>query len=216
MRRCQKLIKFMEENGDKKLQPESVEDYESLKANRQAIYDFLMRLSETNLPEPIVEIGPMIDDRQSNPTSVFHRFPELFLDSRALFQTKGKKYFSVDIIDHHSIDYRGSIYDINRFFAAGTVGTFIALSVIEHLENIWEIPPLLHGALQDGGRLCLQSPWDLRFHGPRPDCWRISDDGYKTLFGKHFDFIEFKKIENPKRPLSPFALIGILAKKQVL
>ena len=37
------------------------------------------------------------------------------------------------------------------------------------------------------------TPWNLRFHGPRPDCWTISDDGYGLFFRRHLSSSRLKK-----------------------
>jgi hypothetical protein len=180
--------------------------------NRRIIFDFLHWLAGQELPEPILEVGPMVDGR-NNPQSVLHRFPEFYVDTRTLFNSHGKSYQSLDVDPGVSPDHIGDVNRLDEIVEPGSIGTLIMLSVLEHMPKIWELPRQTYRVLKPGGWLCLQTPWNLRFHGPRPDCWRISDDGYHALFDQYFEFISFDRDETPERDLMPICFTAVLRKK---
>lgn len=160
-----------------------------LSENRRIIYEFYHWLVDQNFPEPILEVGPMTDGR-NDPQSVLNRYPQYYCDARSLFESMGKKYISIDNNPDTNSDCVGDCASMSDFFQPNSIGTLIMLSVLEHTEKIWEVPYQAYKVLKPGGWLCLQTPWNLRLHGPRPDCWRISDDGYHALFDKYFDFAQ--------------------------
>jgi hypothetical protein len=183
-----------------------------LGANRSATFEFLNWLGEQDLPDPIVEVGPMMDGRQ-NPASPLSRFPQFYVNSRALFSAKGKRYLSMDVDAALAPDIVGDVADIDKLLDPASVGTVIMLHVLEHTPRLFEVPDRIHKVLKKDGRLCVQTPWNLRFHGPRPDCWRISDDGYRALFGERFEFLKLDQVETPGRELMPFCFSAVLRKK---
>ena len=65
----------------------------------------------------------------------------------------------------------------------------VASSVLEHISDLLGAIRDVARALMSGGTFLSITPWDIRFHGPRPDCWRISDDGYRFRFGKGIHLI---------------------------
>lgn len=182
--------------------------------NRRVIFDFLQWLSDQDLPQPILEVGPMVDGR-NDPQSAISRFPKFYIDTRALFKSRGKIYLSLDVDPNVNPDYVGDVALLDENIEPNSIGTLIMLSVLEHTEKFWEVPQQAYTVLKPGGWLCLQTPWNLRFHGPRPDCWRISDDGYHVLFDKYFDFIHFDRNETPGRDLMPICFTAVLRKKSL-
>ncbi|MDR7417462.1 MAG: hypothetical protein QN178_00970 [Armatimonadota bacterium] len=187
-------------------------DEDVLGENRRVVFEFLHWLADQDLPEPILEVGPMVDGRYDT-TSVLSRFPQYYVDSRRLFQSRGKQYLSLDIDPAVQPDIVGDVSSLDRLVAPGSLGTLIMLSVLEHLPRVWEVPDRAARALRPGGWLCLQTPWNLRFHGPRPDCWRISDDGYHALFDAQFEFVRFERVETPGRDLMPVCFTAVLRKR---
>jgi hypothetical protein len=56
--------------------------------------------------------------------------------------------------------------------------------------------------LKHEGYLLLSAPLNWRIHGPIPDCWRITEFGWKVLL-KDFEILEIDKLETPDRNLFP-------------
>ena len=182
-----------------------------LRIIRQETKDFLIDVANrADLLEPVLEVGRMVFDRTG--PSVFDRMPETFVDSRELFADRGIAYTTMDIDPATKPDIVGDLADAKNLLEPESVGAVLLLHVIEHMPRVWEIPEVLKTILKPGGRAFILTPWNLRFHGPRPDCWRISDDGYEALFGDCFEIEALEKIGCPGRPLSPVGFKCILRK----
>lgn len=193
--------------------PIAGEDEALLRILRERSVEFLRAIAErSDLLEPVLEVGAMTWPDASDRTSVFRRMPDLFCDSRTLFREADKKYMSLDIRPDTGADISGSFLEGDSLLSPGSIGTLIMLSVMQHITRVWEVPRIAHRMLKTGGRAFLLTPWNLRFHGPRPDCWRISDDGYEVLFREGFEFECLDKIECPGRALSPIAIKCIVRK----
>jgi hypothetical protein len=91
-----------------------------------------------------------------------------------------------------------------------SIGTAILLNSLEHMPRVWETSRILQMILKPGGRAFMLTPWNLRFHGPRPDCWPISDDGYRALFPPPFVIESLEKIPCPDRLLSPIGITYVV------
>jgi hypothetical protein len=190
-----------------------VVDESLLRILRQETKVFLEAIaSRTDLLEPILEVGPMTRVDAEN-SIVFRRMPETFVDSRSLFTGAAyKNYKSMDIDPSSKADIIGDFSSEDNNVASESVGTIILMSCLEHLPKLWAVPKILKRILVSGGRAFILTPWNLRFHGPRPDCWRISDDGYRALFAEHFEIESIEQIPCPERPLSPVGLKCVLRK----
>lgn len=164
----------------------------------------------TDLLEPILEVGPMSSHGPGS--GVFQRMPETFVDSRDLFSRAGKKYLSVDIDASPGVDILSDFTSLDKTVEEESIGTSILLSCLEHMPRLWDVPRVLHKILKKGGRAFMLTRWNLSFHGPRPDCWRISDDGYHALFDQGFAIESLEKIECPGRPLSPVGIKCVVRK----
>lgn len=167
--------------------------------------------ARTDTVDPVLEVGPMSLGGQSS--GVFQRMPETFVDSRGLFERAGKEYRSVDVDASSGADIVEDFTRLDKSVEEGSIGTVILLSCLEHMPRLWEVPGILHKILKKDGRAFMLTPWNLRFHGPRPDCWRISDDGYHALFDDLFVFESLEKIECPGRPLSPVGIKCVIRRK---
>lgn len=183
-----------------------------LRSLRQHTKLFLEEIAaRPDLLDPVVEIGAMA--LEGDGSGVFRRMADTFVDSRALFEGTGKKYLNVDIDASSKPDIVADFAKLESVFRPQTVGTMIMMSCLEHMPDIWNAPRILSNVLQPGGRAFFLTPWNLRFHGPRPDCWRISDDGYQALFSDLFVIEDLYKIECPGRPLSPIGIKCVIRKK---
>jgi hypothetical protein len=60
----------------------------------------------------------------------------------------------------------------------------------------------LRRLLRPGGHLILTVPFNLRIHGPLPDCWRFTEHGLRALL-RNFTDLEVEAVETPDRPLMP-------------
>jgi hypothetical protein len=178
---------------------------------RTATRDYLSQIAARNdILSPILEVGPMSWSGMNK--GVFSRMPDTFVDSRSLFEGRGHRFIALDKDPDSEPDICCDLVDLPSKIQAGSMGSLILFSVIEHVPRIWDIPSVLRYALRSGGRAFIITPWNLRFHGPRPDCWRLSDDAYNVLFGADSGF-EIEKLELipcPGRSLSPIGLFVVV------
>jgi hypothetical protein len=183
-----------------------------LKILREATRDFLKEISEYDeLLGPILEVGPMTQKGLNSP--IYQSMPDTFFDMRSEIIKRGLEYISLDIDPSASPDICCDLLDVGNRLGKNSVGCVVMMSCLEHMPRIFEVPKILCDVLKPGGLIFSLTPWNLRFHGPRPDCWRISDDGYRALFSESFDILRLDKIDCPGRPLSPVGLIGVFRKK---
>jgi hypothetical protein len=188
--------------------PFGFQDEGNLRLLREDTKRFLEEIARRpDLEGPVLEVGPM--DRQS---AVFRRMPETYIDTAALFRASGLEYSSMDTNPDIGADYVCDLLDAERTLDGRTFKTIILLSCIEHIPRVWEVPRALQSVLSRGGRAFILTPWNIRFHGPRPDCWRISDDGYEALFKGALTIESLEKIPCPGRPLNPIGLRCIVRK----
>jgi len=95
----------------------------------------------------------------------------------------GHSYTSFDTCG--DVDCIGSIEKCP--FMDSQFDVVIALSVLEHVPDIFNASKELSRITKSGGKVFLETPFLWRIHGPVPDCWRISEYAYKFLFEKNFD-----------------------------
>jgi hypothetical protein len=158
---------------------------------------------------PILEVGPMVLTTAGD-GGVFARMPETYRDTRRLLQDRGLEYISLDIDPSTSPDVIGDLVNADTLFGAGSFGTVLLLHCLEHIPQLWRVPGALRHLLCNGGQALIVTPWNIRFHGPRPDCWRISDDGYRALFEEGFEIERLEQLPTPGRPLSPLGIVCVV------
>ena len=161
--------------------------------------------------ERVLEIGPnRLVGAENSP--VFERYPTTFFDLSSRSLEGGFKYFDLDIDPNVNPSYLGDISSKNLSLPANSYDKVICFSVLEHVFDIRTAIHNMQVSLKRGGECHIITPWDLRFHGPRPDCWRISDDAYRLLLEPTFTKVSIRQIPNPRRPLSPVGIYVVATK----
>lgn len=93
----------------------------------------------------------------------------------------------------YKLEYEGTLEFVNSerdfFRMVGQYDSLIALNVFEHTSWINGVPVKVDSLLKPGGRVYILIPFNLRFHGPKPDMWRITDTGLRNLF-RNFHEVE--------------------------
>ncbi len=87
----------------------------------------------------------------------------------------------------------------NSDFNDNSWDVIVCVQVAEHIETIWELPKEIHRILSPGGYLIVDCPWDYPYHAEPPsfkDCWRITKDGFESLFKDQFRIIEIQSRSN--------------------
>lgn len=153
----------------------------------------------------VLEVGPPRPRKAKN-SAVFRANPEWFYDLRS-GSVNQYEYYDLDMDPMVSADFCGDLGSSTLTIPKSFFDYVICFSVLEHVPNLNQAVLNLFDTLKPGGVAHIITPWDLRFHGPRPDCWRISDDAYEYLLSPYASMIKITKIDNPLRPLSPVGLI---------
>ena len=168
-------------------------DNETFESAREHLNNFIERCSK-NISSPnkdLLEIGPQ---RRS----------------------EVKKYFSecniktLDLVNDYNPDIIGDITIYNSHIANESFDIITCLEILEHTVNPFSAVEELRRILKDNAYLMLSAPLNWRIHGPAPDCWRITEFGWKVLL-KDFDILEIDKLNTPGRNLFPIKY-NILAK----
>lgn len=95
----------------------------------------------------------------------------------------GHSYTSFDVCG--DVDCIGTIEKCP--FKDSQFDVVIALSVLEHVQDIFSASKELSRITKSGGKVFLETPFLWRIHGPVPDFWRISEYAYQFLFQDNFD-----------------------------
>jgi SAM-dependent methyltransferase len=80
----------------------------------------------------------------------------------------------------------------------------VCTEVLEHTLRPWDAIREIHRILKPHGILFLSVPFNLRIHGPLPDCWRFTEHALRYMLETAgFSIIRLDELETPDRPLMP-------------
>ena len=168
---------------------------------RKNVHQFITNsIFGADLLPPVLEIGPM----QERWTPV----KKYFVDTRGFFRKKGIPYLACDHDQSSGAEILSSVLDLPREIAPQSLGSIIALEVIEHVSRVWEIPGVFAELLKPGGWLFISTPFYFFRHSPFPDYWRISEDGLRLLFGDRFDIQVTPLFAKDERKPIHYTLVG--------
>jgi SAM-dependent methyltransferase len=123
---------------------------------------------------------------------------------------ENKIYHTLDIIDN------GSTYtaDITKPLNINYKYDLILLSeVLEHTKNPFSVIKNLKNILNDNGKIFVSFPFNFRLHGPLPDCWRISEFGFRSIVeDAEMKIIKLDALILEERPYFPIHYIAIISK----
>lgn len=131
----------------------------------------------TPMQGAVLEIGPPADRRKS-----------------AVAQ-----WYTLDLTE--GCDFLGDITKRTEF-PDSRFDAVLCLDVLEHTLNPFAAISELRRILKPGGWLIASAPFNVRRHGPLPDCWRFGIDGWRALL-RDWDDLELDVLETPHRPLAP-------------
>lgn len=167
-----------------RLEPAAV-DVEHLAEVRSSVWEFTQRVADNFIRQGdrVLDIAPQD-----------HHGIAPFV-SGAIVHT-----FDIDPSAHAT--YTGDICTTNHSIPAASYDHIVCTEVLEHTLRPFEAVAEMRRILRPGGRLYLSTPFDLRIHGPLPDCWRFTEHGLRELLSE-FDILELNARANPHRPLMP-------------
>ena len=163
--------------------------------------------------DTVIEVGPpRLKEALNSPVYLDH--PEWFFDLEKRCTDMGASYASLDLDSGVNPTYLGSLEDPLLDLPSNHFTSVICYSILEHCQDLVSAVRNISKCLKPGSEAHFLTPWDLRFHGPRPDCWRISDDGYRWLLKDDFEIDEIEYLKQDGRELSPIA-IYVRARKKI-
>jgi SAM-dependent methyltransferase len=160
-------------------------DIDFLRLGRDHITAFLKRMGERLARQSgrLLEIGPQEHFGARHCMSNYH--VETF-----------------DIVDTYHPTYVGDITKTNPSIAADQYDCVVCIDVIEHTLDPFGLIREVRRILRHEGLLLISAPLNARIHGPIPDCWRITEHGFKVLL-RDFEILELDILETPGRDLFP-------------
>ena len=123
----------------------------------------------------------------------------------------GVRWETLDINPLSGCTHIADLCATNPHLPAGRYDVIVITEVLEHTIDPFRATAELYRLLKPGGVLLLSTPFNLRIHGPLPDCWRFTEHGLRVLLQK-FDIIEFDALETPDRPLMPIQYTVVASK----
>ena len=140
----------------------------------------------------------------------------LVLDVAPQVHSGAKPFFleadikTLDIDPNSTADFIADLCNKNELLiGSGTFDLLLCTEVLEHTLRPFDAVDEIYRILKPGGIVCVTVPFNLRIHGPLPDCWRFTIHGLKELF-KAFENVTIETIETPERDLMPihYTLVG--------
>jgi SAM-dependent methyltransferase len=107
-----------------------------------------------------------------------------------------------DLVDTYHPTYVGDITKTNELIPADRYDCVVCMDVIEHTLDPFGLIREVRRVLRHEGLLLISAPLNARIHGPIPDCWRMTEHGFKVLL-RDFDILELDILETPGRDLFP-------------
>lgn len=152
-------------------------DEQYLALSREHITAALRKVLEPHPTGRILEIGPKLR---------WPGFETLDIDSRE------QPTYVADITRH------------NPIIPSGRYDLVICISVLEHTLEPVKALAEIRRIMKDGGVLLAQAPLNFRQHGPQPDMWRFTENGWRYLL-RDWDDVVIDALDTPDRTLFPIA-----------
>jgi SAM-dependent methyltransferase len=107
-----------------------------------------------------------------------------------------------DIDPEAGTTHVGDLCQTNACLANEAFEFVVCTEVLEHTLQPFDAVRELRRVLKAGGLLFLSVPFNLRIHGPLPDCWRFTEHGLRALL-RDWQILELNGIDTPDRALMP-------------
>ena len=135
----------------------------------------------------VLDIAPQ-DHAGANP-----HFPKSFIETVDINPKSGATYIA-DICECNDSIIQQDTYDV-----------VVCTEVLERTLNPFDAVKEIHRVLKSKGVALVSVPFNLRIHGPLPDCWRFTEHGLRSLFNYHnlFEIEEISPLEDTNRFLMP-------------
>ena len=107
--------------------------------------------------------------------------PQIHAGAKAHF--KQAKIETLDIEDSSGADYIADLCACNeQTIPEGSFDIVVCTEVLEHTLQPFDAVNEIERILAPNGITLITVPFNLRIHGPLPDCWRFTEHGLRNLF----------------------------------
>lgn len=108
--------------------------------------------------------------------------------------------FNIKTFDADPVWRPDIVGDITKTgFEDNSWDVIVCVQVMEHVKNIWDIPPEINRILKVGGMAIVDTPFMYPYHAEPPsfgDYWRLTKDGMRVLFEPSFEILEIISTDN--------------------
>jgi SAM-dependent methyltransferase len=118
---------------------------------------------------------------------------------------------TLDIDPSAATTHIGDICKTNSFLSSSSFDLVVCTEVLEHTLQPFAAVAELRRLLRPGGHIFVSVPFNLRIHGPLPDCWRFTEHGLRALFCD-WNVTSIETLNTPDRFLMPIHYTLIAAK----
>ncbi|HBI16895.1 MAG TPA: methyltransferase [Candidatus Moranbacteria bacterium] len=123
--------------------------------------------------------------------------PQDHAGARACF--KKNKIETLDIDPKSNATYIADICSVNKdMLLDDKFDVIVCTEVLEHTLNPFDAIKEIKRILRKDGLAFFSAPFDFRIHGPLPDCWRISEYGWRALLKDGWEILEIKTLESDR------------------
>jgi len=155
----------------------------------------------------IIEAAAVLD---SQDLLVLDIAPQVHNGAKEFF--KKSKVMTLDIDINSGADYIADLCsDNSHLIPQNMFDIIICTEVLEHTLNPFNAVKEIHRILKPNGKAFVSTPFNLRIHGPLPDCWRFTVHGLNSLFTE-FTEVNIKEISDKERFLMPIQYHTIATK----
>lgn len=109
---------------------------------------------------------------------------------------------TLDINEKSGANYIADLCNCYKNIGVNKFDYIVCTEVLEHTKQPFDAVNNIYHMLKPGGLVFVTTPFNLRIHGPLPDCWRFTEYGLRELF-LNFEIIELKALESQDRFLMP-------------
>jgi len=106
--------------------------------------------------------------------------PQVYLGVKQ-FLGSGQELHTLDINPEFAPTFVADICDTNTQIDSDSYDAIFMTEVLEHVYEPSKAINEVFRLLKPNGKLFASSPFNFRIHGPLPDCWRISEHGWRFL-----------------------------------
>ena len=163
----------------------SSKDIRYLNIIRKDVSEFLHKCGEK-----YDKIGLLLDIAPQDHEGARPYFKRIDIETLDIDQNSGATYIA-DLCNKNDNIIPDNYFDF-----------IVCTEVLEHTLNPFNAVDEMYRMLKKGGLVFVTVPFDLRIHGPFPDCWRLTEHRLRVLFGS-FTVILLNQIESKNRWLMP-------------